>query len=105
MNFLNSGKDKTPVTHQRGAYQIPCDWGNYYGGRTHQNFRKRVDQRKDDITKALNYTSANISLQYALSSQVFDNPNHKILFEYTSLINNDKGIKQVVREAIEIKLK
>jgi hypothetical protein len=37
MNFLNSGKDRTPVTCQRRVSQIPCDCGKYYVGRTHQN--------------------------------------------------------------------
>ena len=36
---------------------------------------------------------------------MFENPSHKILFEESALISNDLGIKQVVREAIEIRLK
>ena len=35
----------------------------------------------------------------------FENPSHKILFEESSIISHDLGIKQVVREAIEIRLK
>ena len=105
MNFLNSGKDITPVTRQRGVYQIPCDCGHFYVGRTHQNLEKRLQQHKDDITKALNSNSTNISFDSALSSHIYDNPSHKMLFEETCLISNDLGIKQVVREAIEIKIK
>ena len=80
INLLNSGKDRTPVTRQRGVNQIPCDCGKFYIGRTHQNFEKRLQQHKDDITKGL-------------------------LFEESAIISNDLGIKQVVREAIEIRLK
>ena len=35
----------------------------------------------------------------------FQNPNHKILFEESALINDDIGIKWKVREAIELRLK
>jgi len=42
--FLNSSKDKTPVTRQRGVYQISCDCGKYYVGRTHQNLEKRLQE-------------------------------------------------------------
>ena len=42
MNFLNSGKDKTPVTCQRGVYQRPCDCGKFYVEKTHQNFKKHL---------------------------------------------------------------
>ena len=105
INLLNSGKDKTPVTRQRGVYQIPCDCGKFYVGRTNQNFEKRLQQRKDDITRALNSNITYVSFDSALSSYVFENPSHKILFEESSLVSNDLGIKQVVRETIEIKLK
>ena len=57
-NLLNSSKDKTPITHQRGVYQIPCDCGKFYVGRIPQNFEKRLQQHKDDITKALNSSIA-----------------------------------------------
>ena len=70
------------------------------------NFReRRLKQHKDDITKALNSNSTNISFDSALSSHIYDNPSHKMLFEETCLISNDLGIKQVVREAIKIKIK
>ena len=46
MNFLNSGKDKTPVTRLRGVYQIPCSFGNYYIGRTHQNLEQDYSNTK-----------------------------------------------------------
>ena len=36
---------------------------------------------------------------------MFENPSHKILFEESALISNDLGIKQVVGEAIENRLK
>ena len=104
-NFLNSGKDKTPVTRQRGVYQIPCDCGNYYVGRTHQNLEKRIHQHKEDIDKALIANNSNNSFDSALASHIFDNPSHTILFEKSSLISSDLGIKQVVRESIEIRLK
>ena len=42
IHLLNSGKDKTPVTRQRGVYQIPCVCQNYYVGRTHQDLEKRL---------------------------------------------------------------
>ena len=102
INLLNSGKGKTPVTRQRGFYQIPLDCGKFYVGRTHQNFEKRLQQHKDDITAALN---SNITYVSALRSHVFKNPSHKILFEEFAIISNDLGIKQVVREAIEIRHK
>ena len=38
----------------------------------------------------------------ALSSHVFENRSHKILFEESALISNDLGIKHVIREAVEI---
>ena len=101
INLLNSGKDKTPVTPQRGVYQIPCGCGKFYVGRTHQNFEKH----KDDITKALNSNITSVSFDSALSSHVFENPSHKILFEESPIISNDLGIRQVVREAIEIRLR
>ena len=105
INFLNSGKDKTPVTRQRGVYQIPCDCGKYYVGRTHQNLEKRIQQHKDDIVKALNSNISTVSSDSALGSHIFENPNHNILFDESALISNDLGIKQVVRESIEIRLK
>ena len=96
----------TPVTRQRGDYQIPCDCGKCYVGRTHQNFEKRLQQHKDDITKALNSNNIiSVSFNSTLSSHVFENPSHKILFEESAIISNDLSIKQVVREAIEIRLK
>ena len=76
----------------------------YYVGRTHQNLEKRLRQHKGNITKALNSNIANVSFYSALSSHVFENPSHKILFEEFALISNDLDIKQVVREAIEIRL-
>ena len=105
INLLNSGKDKTPFTHQRGVYQIPCDCGKFDVGRTNQNFEKRLQQHKDDITKAVNSDTTSVSFDSALSSHVFESPSHKILFEEFAIISNDLGIKQVVREAIEIRLK
>ena len=105
INLLNSGKNKTPVTSQRGVYQIPCDCGKFYVGRTHQNFEKCLKQHKDDITKALNSNITSVSLDSDLRSHVFENPSHKILFEESAIISNGLGIKQVVREAIEIRLK
>ena len=36
---------------------------------------------------------------------MFLNPSHKILFEESALISNDLGIKQVVQEAIKLRLK
>ncbi|XP_065583868.1 uncharacterized protein LOC136042864 [Artemia franciscana] len=105
INFLNSGKDKTPVTRQRGVYQIPCDCGKYYVGRTHQNLDKRLQQHKNDIDKALISNCSNNSFDSALGWHIFNNPSHMILFENSSLISNDLGIKQVVRESIEINLK
>ena len=76
INFLNSGKDKTPVTRQRGVYQIPCDCGTYCVGRTHQNLEKRQQQHKGDITEALNSNIANFSFDSAFSSHVFENHSH-----------------------------
>ena len=95
----------TPVTRRREAYRMPFDCGKYYAGRTHQNLEKRLQHHKDDITKALNSTNANASFDSALSSHVFENPSTKILFEGSTLFSNGVGIKQVVREAIEIRLK
>ena len=93
INFLNSGKDKTQVTIQRGDYQIPCDSGNYYVGRTHQNLEKRLHQHKKDIDKALISNSSNNSFDSALGWYIFNNPSHTILFEKSSLITNDLGDK------------
>ena len=53
----------------------------------------------------MNSNIASVSFDSALTSHAFENPNHKILFEESALICNDLGIKQVVREAIEIRLK
>ena len=105
INLLHFDKDKTSVTHQRGVYQIPCDCGKFYVGKTHQNFEKRPQQHKDSIAKAqISNNITSISFDSALSSHVFENPSHKILFEESAIISNDLGIKQVVREAIEIRL-
>ena len=105
INFLNSDKDKTPVTRQRGVYQIPCDCENYNVGRTHQNLEKRLQQHKKDIDKALISNTSNNSFDSALGWHIFNNPSHTILFEKSLLISNDLGIKQVDRESIEISLK
>ena len=105
MNFLIPGKDKTPITRQSGVYQIPCECGKYYIGKSHQNSENHLQQHKDDITKALNSNIANVSFDSALTRHVFENSSHKILFEESAIISNDLGIKQVAREAIEIRLK
>ena len=105
INLLNSGRDKTPVAHQRGFYWILHGYGQFYIGRTRQNLKKRLQQHKDDITKALNSNITSVSFDSALSSHIFENPSHKILFEESAIISNDPGIKQVVWEAIEIRLK
>ena len=87
--FLNSGKDKTPVNRQRGVYQIPSDCGKFYVGKTRQNFEKRLQQHKDDITKALNCNNiTSVSFDSSLSSHVFENPSHKMLFEESAIISN-----------------
>ena len=91
--LLYCGKDETPVTRQSGVYQIPCDCGKFYAGRTHQNFEKRLQEHKGGITKALNSSIAAVSFDSALSSDVFENPCHKILFEESALIANDLGMK------------
>ena len=85
INLLNFGKNKTPVTRQRGVYQIPCDCGKFYVGRTHQHFEKPLQKNKDDITKALNSTITSVSFDSALSSHVFKNPSHKILFKESTI--------------------
>ena len=74
INLLNAGKDKTTVTRHRGVYQIPCDFGRFYVGRTHQNFEKRLQKHKDDITIALNSNISSVSFDSALSSHVFKIP-------------------------------
>ena len=103
MNLVHSGKDKTPITRLRGVYQIPCSCGNYYIGRTHQNLESRLQQHKESIEKALKSKNNSVSFDSALSNHIFKNPNHYVLFDETILISNDQGIKQTVREAIEIK--
>ena len=54
---------------------------------------------------ALISDSSNNSFDSHLSWHTFNNPSHMILFEISSLIINDLGIKQVVWESIEISLK
>ena len=103
MNLFNSDKDKIPVTRLRGVYQIPCSYGNYYIGRTHQNLGTRLQQHKESIEKAFKSKNSSISFDSALSNHIYENPNHYVLFDETILISNDLGIKQTVREAIEIK--
>jgi len=49
-----------------------------------------------DITKALCSNIATISFDSVLSSQVLENPSHKILSEESTFISDDLGIKQVV---------
>ena len=76
------------------------------GEPTRISFEKRQQKHKDDITKALNSNNITSVFFYsALSNHVFENPSHKILFEESAMISNDLGIKQVDREAIEIRLK
>ena len=82
---------------------MPC--GKYYIGRTHQNLEKRIQQHKDDVAKALNSNISAVSSDSALGSHIFENPSHNILFDESALISNDLGIKQIVRESIEIRLK
>ena len=53
----------------------------------------------------MNSNITSVSFDSDLSSHVFENPSHKVLFEESAIISNDLGIKQVVREAIEIRLK
>ena len=89
----------------RGVHQIPYDCANYYVGRTHQNLEKRLQQHKKDIDKALISNSSNNSFDSALGWHIFNNSSHTVLFEKSSLISNVLGIKQVVRESIEISLK
>jgi len=67
--------------------------------------KKVYNSTQNDITKALNSNTTNISFDSPLSSHIFDNPSHKMLFAETSLASNDLGIKQVVQEAIEIKIR
>ena len=57
------------------------------------------------IDKELISNSSNNSFDSALGWHIFNNPSHTILFEKSSLISNDLGIKQVVQESIEINLK
>ena len=70
-------------------------------GENSPEFKETPKQHKDYITKAVNFNIASVSFDFALSSHVFENPSHKILFHFF----NDICIKQVVREAIEIRLK
>ena len=93
-NLLNFGKDKTPVTRQRSVYQISRDCGNYFADKTHQNIEKRLHQHKEDIDKALISSSLNNSFDSALACHVFNNPNHTVIFETSSLISNNLGIKR-----------
>ena len=51
MTLLNSDKNETPVTGQRGIFQIPSDCGNYYIGRTHHILEKRLRQHMKSIKK------------------------------------------------------
>ena len=81
MNLLNSGKDKTPMTRLRGVYQIPCSWGNYYIGRTHQNLGTRLQQHKESIEKALKSRNNSISFDSALSNHIYKC--HKIFYSST----------------------
>ena len=69
----------------------------------HQNLGTRLQQHKESIEKALKSRNNSISSDSALSNHIFENPNHYVLFDETILISNDLGIKQTVREAIEIK--
>jgi hypothetical protein len=74
-------------------------------GRTHQNLEKRIQQHKDDIVRALNSNISAVSFDSALGSEAFENPSHNIFFDKCALISNDLGIKQVAREAIEVRIK
>ena len=103
MNLVNSGKDKTSITRLRGVYQIPCSCGNYYICRSHQNLGTRLQQNNKSIEKALKSRNSSVSFDSALSNYILENPNHCVLFDETILISSDLGIKQTVREAIEIK--
>ena len=84
-------------------YQIPCSCGNYYIGRTHQNLGTRFQQHKESIEKALKSTNSSISFDSALRNHIFENSNHYVLCDETTLISNNLGIKQTVCEVIEIK--
>ena len=53
----------------------------------------------------MNSNITSFSFDNALSSHVFENPSYKILFKEFAIIRNDLGIKQAVREVIEIRLK
>jgi hypothetical protein len=57
------------------------------------------------VTKASNFNITHNCFDSALSSHIFENSSHTIVFENTSLIRIDLDIKQIFQEAIEIKLK
>ena len=60
----------------------------------YRHLEKDIQQHKDDITKGLNSNSRILSFDSALSSHIFDNTSHKMLFEDNFLISNDLGINR-----------
>ena len=79
MSFLSSGKDITSVICQIGfiEYHVTVATTMWVVGQiadhynAGQNLRKRLQQNKDDQTKALISNGTNISFDSALSSHIF----------------------------------
>ena len=52
-SFLNSGKDLTRGDSVSGVYKIPCSFGKFYFGRTHQTFTEKFIEHRSSIEKTL----------------------------------------------------
>jgi hypothetical protein len=102
-HFFNLGKDKTNPILGSGVHRVPCSRGKFYISRTHQQLGELLHEHKTPIDKSLRFENKNDNFNSALALHIFENPDHLVLFEETTLIYTVNGLPQSPREAIEIK--
>jgi hypothetical protein len=62
-SFLNSGKENLVSW----VYSIPCSWGKFYIGRTHQQFVERFIEHRNSIEKTLELSKPSETFVSALA--------------------------------------
>ena len=65
-SILNSGKDLTRGDLVSRVYKIPCSCGQFYIGRTHQQFTERFIEHQNSIVK--NRTNNKASRHFCFGS-------------------------------------
>ena len=62
-----------------------------------------MQEHKISIDKSLRLENKNDNFDSALAQHIYENPDHLVLFEETTLIYTVNGLPQSFKEAIEIK--